>query len=446
MSVEADVLDALTAHIAVLDRRGVIVSVNRAWKRFAATNGAPEGESYVGMNYLVECEEAVRRGANATVRETCEGLRAMIDGERDALTIEYPCHSATERRWFVLHATRWPQGGLVMAHEDITVRKLAEEALRETEQTLRLVLETLPVGVWIMDRTGRIVHGNAAGLRIWGGARYVGPEQFGEYKGWWLSTGRRVEAEEWAAARAIRNGETSIDEEIEIECFDGTRKIILNSGVPMRNSAGEIVGALIVNQDITARKHSEDELRRASAEVEAARRKVEEALARERILSRTDSLTGAANRRHFFEMAAHELAVAQRYHNPLSVILLDIDHFKRVNDMLGHDAGDEMLKRIAQIVRDHLREADVFARYGGEEFVILLPHTNAQQATVVAERIREDIATHSAIAREGVVMATISSGVAHLLRDETIDALIRRADEALYLAKRRGRNRTVTLA
>jgi diguanylate cyclase (GGDEF)-like protein len=186
-------------------------------------------------------------------------------------------------------------------------------------------------------------------------------------------------------------------------------------------------------------------LRRASAEVEAARRKVEEALARERILSRTDSLTGAANRRHFFEMAAHELAVAQRYHNALSLILLDIDHFKRVNDMLGHDAGDEMLKRIAGIVRGHLREADVFARYGGEEFVILLPHTNAQQATVVAERIREDIATHSAIAREGIVMATISTGVAQLLRDETIDALIRRADEALYLAKRRGRNRTVTL-
>ena len=119
------------------------------------------------------------------------------------------------------------------------------------------VLEALPVGVWIMDRTGSISHGNPAGRAIWGGARYVGPADFGEYKGWWADTGRRIAADEWAAARAIRNGETSLDEVIDIECFDGSHKTILNSALPLRNSTGDIIGAIIINQDITDRRRSE---------------------------------------------------------------------------------------------------------------------------------------------------------------------------------------------
>lgn len=122
---------------------------------------------------------------------------------------------------------------------------------------LQKVLEALPVGVWIMDPTGRITHGNPAGLRIWAGAKYVGPEQFGEYRGWWGNTGKPIAADEWAAARAITNGETSIEEVIDIECFDGSRKTILNSALPLRNDAGQVTGAIIINQDITDRRRSE---------------------------------------------------------------------------------------------------------------------------------------------------------------------------------------------
>ncbi len=137
----------------------------------------------------------------------------------------------------------------------------AEEALRENERLLRTVLETLPVGVWIVDKTGKIVHGNPATRNIWAGARYVGMDLYGEYKGWWVSTGKQIEPEEWAAARAITKGETSIDEEIEIECFDGTHKIILNSAIPIRNERQEITSAIIVNQDITDRKRADQALR-----------------------------------------------------------------------------------------------------------------------------------------------------------------------------------------
>jgi hypothetical protein len=143
---------------------------------------------------------------------------------------------------------------------------------------LPLVLQTLPVGVWIMDATGRIVHGNPAGLRIWAGARYVGVEQFGEYKGWWADTGKRIEAHEWAGARAIVKGETSIDELIDIECFDGTRKTMLNSAMPIKDAEGKVLGAIIVNQDIT-------EKRRLEKERESLIAKLEKALAQVRTLS-----------------------------------------------------------------------------------------------------------------------------------------------------------------
>jgi hypothetical protein len=132
------------------------------------------------------------------------------------------------------------------------------------------VLEVLPVGVWIMDRTGCITHGNPAGRRIWGGARYVGPANFAEYKGWWADTGRRIAADEWAAARAITMGETSLDEVIDIFCFDGSRKTILNSALPLLIPPGDIIGAIIINQDITDRRRSELERDRLVKQLEAA--------------------------------------------------------------------------------------------------------------------------------------------------------------------------------
>jgi PAS domain S-box-containing protein len=120
------------------------------------------------------------------------------------------------------------------------------------------------VGVWLADKQGLITYGNPAGRQIWAGARYVGMDQFGEYKGWWVETGKRIEPEQWAVTRAITKGETSINEEIEIECFDGTHKIILNSAVPIRDEKKEIIGAFIVNEDITDRKQMERSLRASS--------------------------------------------------------------------------------------------------------------------------------------------------------------------------------------
>ena len=159
-------------------------------------------------------------------------------------------------------------GQFVVFMRDITEHRQAEEALRQSEDLLQSVMELLPVGVWIFNKKGEITSGNVVARNIWAGIKYVGIRQYAEYKGWWLKSGKLIEPHEWSAARAIQKGETSIDEEIEIECFDGTHKIILNSAMPLFNSDGSIRGAIVTNHDITARKWAEGELTKLNQELE----------------------------------------------------------------------------------------------------------------------------------------------------------------------------------
>lgn len=147
--------------------------------------------------------------------------------------------------------------------QDISDRSRIESALRASEHLLSSTFELLPMGVWIADSTGTLVRANSAAIRIWGGARWVGPEQFSQYRGWWADTGKLVQPDDWALARALRQGETSLGEVIRIECFDGSFKTIINSAIPLYGERGEIVGAVAVNEDITNLKETEAALKRA---------------------------------------------------------------------------------------------------------------------------------------------------------------------------------------
>jgi diguanylate cyclase (GGDEF)-like protein len=158
----------------------------------------------------------------------------------------------------------------------------------------------------------------------------------------------------------------------------------------------------------------------------------------------TDSQTLAFNRSHLFPRIEQEMALAQRSGGFLSLLLLDLDHFKRVNDQHGHAVGDELLRAFADTTRAVVRGTDVLVRRGGEEFVLILPGTRECAAVKVAERLRARIAARPLLSRpELVVPATISIGIAGWDGHETAAELDERADQAMYEAKRRGRNRSV---
>jgi len=154
-----------------------------------------------------------------------------------------------------------------------------------------------------------------------------------------------------------------------------------------------------------------------------------------------DPLTGLANRRSAERRLASDRARAMRQNEPLSVLMLDLDHFKRVNDQWGHAAGDLVLKATAQALCDEVRGADLPSRFGGEEFLTILPGTDATRAMEVAERIRQHMAGLVIAAPGDTIRITASIGIATIGADEEVEQLVARADAALYGAKDGGRNR-----
>lgn len=196
--------------------------------------------------------------------------------------------------------------------------------------------------------------------------------------------------------------------------------------------------------ELLARVRTHLELRYARKELKKLLNEQKEFIQELERLATTDSLTGVFNRRHLFTLAEQELNRALRYNSSFSVLVLDIDCFKQINDTYGHAVGDHALSVIAKTILNCLRTVDFFGRFGGEEFVAFLPETDIDAALLAAERIRENV-EKTAISTPGKqIFITISIGVAaYKLGDETVDAIVQRADQALYQAKHQGRNRVV---
>jgi diguanylate cyclase (GGDEF)-like protein len=160
-----------------------------------------------------------------------------------------------------------------------------------------------------------------------------------------------------------------------------------------------------------------------------------------RELATIDGMTGLFNRRHFLSLAEIEWGRHRRYERPLSVLMLDIDRFKSINDRFGHDAGDHVIINIAEMCRLEKRQSDVIARFGGEEFLLLLPETQLPQARQLAERLRHTVQSRDLSTTSKSIRATVSIGIAEATSSmDTIFDLIKAADEALYTAKNSGRN------
>ncbi|MGF7115676.1 GGDEF domain-containing protein [Pseudomonas laurylsulfatiphila] len=154
-----------------------------------------------------------------------------------------------------------------------------------------------------------------------------------------------------------------------------------------------------------------------------------------------DPLTGTGNRIAMDQTLQREIELSRRHLQPLSVLMLDIDHFKLVNDTHGHSTGDDVLKAVATSIKNQLRNVDMVFRYGGEEFLILLSNTSREAAAMVGERLRFAVQSEEYLADAHAILLTVSLGCSTLLPGESADSLLRRADSALYVAKREGRNR-----
>ena len=196
--------------------------------------------------------------------------------------------------------------------------------------------------------------------------------------------------------------------------------------------------------ELNARIYASLRTKALQDELRLKNKQLEELLDKVNYMAITDALTGLYNRRRFHDVLVSEFERAKRYSTPFSLVMLDIDHFKKINDSYGHDVGDTVLKEVSAILMKSIREIDTAARYGGEEFMVILPSTDKVKAHVVAERMRQTVENCEFTGVDRKI--TVSIGIAGMpdSKVEREDRLIRCADFALYRAKQLGRNRTVT--
>jgi diguanylate cyclase (GGDEF)-like protein len=202
------------------------------------------------------------------------------------------------------------------------------------------------------------------------------------------------------------------------------------------NGANDFITKPIDEMELLARVNVHHKLSRTIRELEESRRTLAE-------LATTDPLTKLKNRRAFFENGSKCLSMAKRHGTDLSIILLDIDFFKKINDTYGHQVGDEALLMVSRILTELAGDVDTVARVGGEEFAVLLPGTNRLASAVLAERVRAAIEKEQHIVGDKILSMTVSIGIASLRTDtpESVDQMLNTADIRLYLAKKGGRNR-----
>ncbi|NKQ10530.1 sensor domain-containing diguanylate cyclase [Pseudomonas sp. SST3] len=197
--------------------------------------------------------------------------------------------------------------------------------------------------------------------------------------------------------------------------------------MPLKGLSGSIEQICLIIYDVTDVAINRLQLQAANQELQR--------------LSSTDRLTGLFNRGHWEEMLRQEYARHRRYDRNAALVMFDLDHFKKINDSYGHQAGDAVIQQTAELIRQNMRDADIAGRYGGEEFVVLLPDTESEGAVTFAERLRQSIEMHEVVHEGQTIRFTVSLGIADLSQPTSGYAqLIERADTALYQSKSAGRN------
>ena len=316
---------------------------------------------------------------------------------------------------------------------DITDRKRMERALLESERKqrqraaeLKIILDAVPATVWIAhDAECKVITGNRAAydlLRLPQGSNIVMPAadngqtpHFQVFR-----NGRALEVHELPVQMAAFRGIEVRDFEEDVVFDDGTIKHLIGNAAPLRDASGKVYGAVAAFVDITARRNMEEQIRR---------------------MAHFDSLTSLPNRILLMDRLEQALAISQRNQSRTGVIFMDLDHFKEINDNLGHHVGDMLLQQVAERIRENLREVDTVSRLGGDEFVMVLPELRqSEDAQIIAHKLLRALAEEFFIAGEKLTI-TPSLGIS-IYPDHNDDAgmLIRLADKAMYHSKQAGRN------
>lgn len=324
--------------------------------------------------------------------------------------------------------------GYVGTYLDLREARQAEQALRESEEKFRQIATAAQDAIIIMDNDGRIAYWNPAAERIFG---HTHEEAMGKELHAFLGAARYYEAYGKASQRFRFTGEgAAIGKTLELAAVrkDGTEFPIDLSVSAVR--LGDKWSAVGIMRDITERKRMEAQLKASLAEKEVLVQSLNE-------LATHDGLTGLYNHRTFYALLEDELARAIRFDRPVSLLMLDIDHFKRVNDVHGHLAGDAVLKGLSELLGRRARAIDRVCRYGGEEITVILPEINLDAAVNVAERLRARVEAQPFDVNAGAPLhITVSIGVASFpAHADSAQALVAAADAALYAAKQGGRNR-----
>jgi diguanylate cyclase (GGDEF)-like protein/PAS domain S-box-containing protein len=304
-------------------------------------------------------------------------------------------------------------------HTDITNIKKIEVDTIENSLLLKRILDNLFAYVALLDINGIVQEVNKAPLDR---AGYSREDVIGHYfyDAQWWNYDNNVRTQLISAINAAKQGESS-RYDVTVKMGDDFVPIDFMIA-PVHDSTGKIIGLLPTAVDITERKRFEDELNRQA---------------------HLDYLTGVPNRRSFMEQGVIELSRTLRYAKTASLLMIDIDLFKQINDVHGHQAGDEVLKNLALMFKEVLRNVDILGRLGGEEFGVVLPETEIDEAVKIAERLREVISEKAVSLPNGIkIHFTVSIGISSISEIITdFDMLINEADKALYRAKESGRNK-----
>jgi diguanylate cyclase (GGDEF)-like protein/PAS domain S-box-containing protein len=333
--------------------------------------------------------------------------------------------------------------GAVFSFHDITERQHREEILRSTMALQQAIFDSASVGIVSTDANGVITTINSASERM---LQYSAEEVVGK-----ATPAIILDTEEIAQRAAeltrelgvpvapgfesftVKTMRTGVPDENEWTFIrkDGTRLPVRLSVTLLRDAAGKINGFMGIAEDITERKRAEAALRESEA-------KLRESLERERSAARIDFLTGILNRRGFFEIATSESQRSRRYKRPLSLVYVDLDNFKGVNDTMGHDAGDELLIRVAAIIHSEVRGTDSVGRLGGDEFAVLLPETDQEHGRVVVQKVQKQLME---VMQERKWPVTFSIGlISFQVPPESIEEMVREADRVMYSVKLKGKN------